>query len=150
MNHTNGNAESDGWFLSGAGSFLYANDITFVAASTMVTVVARGDYVSGAWPLMSVSAEGQTNIIGTASVTSTTMTPYSFTFVAKAMNSGFGVNVTSGSGLHVQSIAISCPTGTTTTVATSTGTATATSTGTGTATGTSTATATGAMERVGQ
>jgi hypothetical protein len=110
LSHSDGIAESDGWFLSGASNFLYAdNIITFEAVPTKVTVVARGDYVSGAWPHMSVSMEGQSNIIGTASITSTTMTPYSFTFVPKAMISGFGVTVTSGNGLHVQSVTLSCP-----------------------------------------
>ncbi len=59
---------------------------------------------------MQVSAEGQSNIIGTATVASTTMTAYDFTFTATAMTSGFGVTVASGAGLHVQSITIGCPT----------------------------------------
>jgi hypothetical protein len=65
---------------------------------------------AGAWPVMQVSAEGQSNIIGTATVASTTMTAYDFTFTATAMTSGFGVTVASGAGLHVQSITIGCPT----------------------------------------
>jgi hypothetical protein len=52
----------------------------------------------------------QSNVIGTASVASTTMTPYEFTFTAAAMTSGFGVTVSSGGGLHVQSVTIGCPT----------------------------------------
>ena len=111
VTHTDGNAESDGWYLSGAGQFLYStNALTYAAGRTTVTVVARGDYVSGAWPVMNVSAEGQSNIIGTTTVASTTMTAYDFTFTATAMTSGFGVTVVSGAGLHVQSITIGCPT----------------------------------------
>jgi hypothetical protein len=75
-----------------------------------VTVVARGDFVSGAWPTMDVSAQGQSHIIGTASVSSATMTAYRFTFDAAAMtNTGAGVTAKSGNGVHVQSHTIGCP-----------------------------------------
>jgi hypothetical protein len=108
LQHTTGQAESDGWYLVGSGQFMYSNNVTYVATRTKMTVVARGDLVSNQWPTMEVSA-GQTNIVGTASVTSTSMTAYSFTFDALATYSGIGVTVVSGAGLHVQSIALSCP-----------------------------------------
>ena len=110
LNHTDGWAESDGWFLTGASQFMYDTNVVYAAGRTTVMVVARGDYVSEAWPTMQITAEGQSNVIGTASVASTTMTPYEFTFTAAAMTSGFGVTVSSGGGLHVQSITIGCPT----------------------------------------
>jgi hypothetical protein len=109
LTHTDGVAESDGWNLIGLGQFMYATDVTYVTATTSVTVVARGDDVSGAWPTMQVTAEGSDNVLGTVSVASSTMTSYSFTFAASAMTSSFGITVASGSGLHVQSVTISCP-----------------------------------------
>jgi hypothetical protein len=108
LQHTNGQAESDGWYLAGSGQFMYSNNVTYVATRTKMTVVARGDLVSNQWPTMEVSA-GQTNIVGTVSVTSASMTAYSFTFDALATYAGIGVTVASGAGLHVQSIALSCP-----------------------------------------
>jgi hypothetical protein len=138
LQYTDGYAESDGWYVIGSENFLWASNIVFAAGPTTVTVVARGDYSSGAWPTMEVTAEGA--VIGTASVASTTMTAYDFTFTASAMTAGgFGVQVASGVGLHVKSVTIGCPTSTATVTATSTGTGTST----GTATATQTASATG-------
>jgi chitinase len=122
---TDGNAESDGWYIIGSSNFLWAGNLAFAAGTTTMTVVARGDYVSGAWPIMQVTAEGE--VIGTVSVASTTMTDYVFTFTASATTAGsFGVQVASGVGLHVKSVTFSCPTTTATVTATITSTGTAT------------------------
>jgi hypothetical protein len=108
LGHTNGWAESDGWYLAGSGQFVYSNSISYLAVKTKITVVARGDLASNQWPTMEVSA-GQSNIVGTASVSSSEMTAYSFTFDALTTYAGVGVTVTSGTGLHIQSITIGCP-----------------------------------------
>ncbi len=108
MSNNGGYAESDGWYLSGSGLFLYKLDVEYLAGRITVTVVARGDYVNGAWPTMDVSAE-RGHSIGTATVNSSTMTAYRFTFDTAAVKSAVGVTAMTGNGVHVQSVTISCP-----------------------------------------
>ena len=142
LGHSYGSAEADGWYVAATGNFIYCTSQQYEVATTMLTVVARGDYVYGAWPTMEVSAPTANDAIGTATVSSTAMAPYSFTFNAPAMTGGFGIKVASGAGLHVQSVTVSCPPTTVTTTGTGIKTSTLASTSTATATATMTTTST--------
>lgn len=156
VSHTNGSSVSDGWQLQGATNFLYqTGNVSYVAGTTQVSVVASAFGNSGASPVMTVTAQGSGNVIGVATVTSSSMSTFNFTFTSTASTtSGFGVTLTSGNDLDVQSITISCPVttvtatstisaiGTTTTTSTTLGTVTGTSTSSSTSTGTATASGT--------
>lgn len=80
MHASAGRPTWSGWNIWSNGHLTASHH--FVGGETTLTVNARGTYAGGAWPVMTVSVDGQ--IVGSANVSSQSYKSYAFSFVAPA------------------------------------------------------------------
>jgi endoglucanase len=76
MSKTSGGPEDGAWNLWSVGYLATTHAFTGSASTSTITVRARGTSAAGVWPVMSVTVGGQ--LVGRASVASTSYRDYSF------------------------------------------------------------------------
>jgi hypothetical protein len=80
MQHSTGGSVSDGWNIWSNGHI--STQHSFAAATTTVTVFARGTVAAGVWPNLRLSTGGQ--VRGNATVNTTAYAAYTVSFTASA------------------------------------------------------------------